>query len=429
MDLQLCVDYPLENQRFSGDIYLAGWVISADGSAYISVDIDNVIINTRINRIERAEVFSVYPDYKSTNPLPGFTAAISETQIPSGVQHILRVTANENDNHINKSIKIHAENIKSRQKLKTYFKWKHLLLKILSKGKFFLNKPVGSDIHSNIGFNRKQLIISKIKPDLQEGLEIGPLCSPIVTKKESNGHVWYVDHVSTEELKVKYQNEPSVSLEKIVDVDFVWGKNSLSELTNGNLYDYVIASHVIEHVPDMLGWLIEISEVLKDNGILSLVIPDKRYSFDYIRELSTPGMLLEAYLRHQRQPGPREIFDFLSSASTVDVASSWNETIDKSSLVHYYDLQYAFDIAKDSFNNGHYQDVHVNTFTPESFLNLLETFVKLNLFDFKVIDFYETLPYTLEFFISLERMPRNSNRKEFMLEQLESITESRKRFL
>ena len=98
-----------------------------------------------------------------------------------------------------------------------------------------------------------------------------------------------------------------------------------------------------------------------------------------------------------------------------------------SKLIPLHDLQSVFDRAKDSFNSENYYDAHVNTFTPESFLDLLETFAKLNLFDFKVVDFYDTLPYTLEFFISLQRMSRNSDRKEYTIEQLESLSKARKR--
>ena len=49
--------------------------------------------------------------------------------------------------------------------------------------------------------------------------------------------------------------------------------------------------------------------------------------------------------------------------------------------------------------------MHVNTFTPASFLDLLETTARLYLFDFVVADFYDTARGTLEFFVSLQRLP------------------------
>jgi hypothetical protein len=77
MDLQLCVDCPIENQIVSGDLYLAGWVISKEGSASIHLEIINKKTSTSVSKVERQDVLTYYPEYKSTNPLPGFTAVIS----------------------------------------------------------------------------------------------------------------------------------------------------------------------------------------------------------------------------------------------------------------------------------------------------------------------------------------------------------------
>ncbi|MCY7273284.1 MAG: class I SAM-dependent methyltransferase [Phormidesmis sp. CAN_BIN44] len=72
-----------------------------------------------------------------------------------------------------------------------------------------------------------------------------------------------------------------MNLSKIVDVDYVWGEKSLIDLLETEApLDYVIASHVIEHVPDFIGWLSEVRGILKPGGILSLAIPDKRQCLD-----------------------------------------------------------------------------------------------------------------------------------------------------
>ena len=55
------------------------------------------------------------------------------------------------------------------------------------------------------------------------GLEIGPLNKPLVKKEEleNNGEIFYLDHLSTEELQEKYKDEASVKTDEIVSVDFV----------------------------------------------------------------------------------------------------------------------------------------------------------------------------------------------------------------
>ncbi|WP_369012339.1 methyltransferase domain-containing protein, partial [Escherichia coli] len=71
----------------------------------------------------------------------------------------------------------------------------------------------------------------------------------------------------------------------IVDVTHVWtGSGSLAAIVGGaGLFDYAIASHVIEHVPNVLGWFRGIYEVLKPGAVFNLAVPDRRYTFDVVR--------------------------------------------------------------------------------------------------------------------------------------------------
>ena len=246
-----------------------------------------------------------------------------------------------------------------------------------------------------------------------------------MTKIESAGRIRYVDIANAETLRELNKYNQAIPLNEIVETDFILGEKNLPELVGDKLYDYVIASHVIEHVPDMLGWLIEIGEVLKDNGILSLAIPDKRYTFDYLRNLSTPGKLIEDYLVHRRRPGPGEVFDFAFNARKVDVIHAWEGTLDKTTLEHFIDLQGAFFLAKYSLEN--YKDVHINVLTPASFLDLIEIACHLELMDFTIVDFYDTAHNTVEFIVSMERIPRKENRKKSLSRQLASINRARER--
>ena len=82
------------------------------------------------------------------------------------------------------------------------------------------------------------------------GLEIGPNHNPVAPKREGfNVHI--LDHLSASDLKEKYK-EHGVNLDNIEDVDFVWKGEPLTALIGKNeCYDWIIASHVIEHVPDL----------------------------------------------------------------------------------------------------------------------------------------------------------------------------------
>jgi len=154
------------------------------------------------------------------------------------------------------------------------------------------------------------------------GIEIGPLCRPIVDKAESQ--VLYVDHADTESLRRKFASNPNVDVDKILDIDGVWGEQSLQDCLGDRAdFDYVIAFHVMEHVPDLVGWLNEIDQVLRPGGLLCLAIPDRRYTFDYNRRSSGLADVIEAFVRKNRRPTPVQIFDALSKAAMVDLDEAW----------------------------------------------------------------------------------------------------------
>lgn len=267
---------------------------------------------------------------------------------------------------------------------------------------------------------RIERLLAKIDPTTQSGLEIGALCRPAVSP--GTGPIRYADHMDTAGLRGKYANDPNVDIEKIVDVSVVWGAQTLLQAVGDERFDYVIASHVIEHVPDTVGWLREIAAVLKPGGVLSLAIPDKRYTFDALRELSTFASLVDAFLMGRRHPAFREVLDHFSSVvavpGQVSAQSIWRgevaaqdlppahpgliDSLGEDGLRHYFN----------TINEGLYMDVHVHVFTPESFVNLLARLAGVGLLEYRVAAYFPTELDDMEFFISLEKLPPNLSRTE-----------------
>ncbi len=123
------------------------------------------------------------------------------------------------------------------------------------------------------------------------------------------GPVEYAHHLSIEGLREKYGNDPNVDIGAVVDVTHMIGNRPLPEVTGAGRFHHVVASHVIEHAPNLIGWLEEIRLVLRPGGVLTLAIPDKRDTFDVMRRTSTLDAMVDAHLRGIRQPSPRQAFD------------------------------------------------------------------------------------------------------------------------
>lgn len=170
-------------------------------------------------------------------------------------------------------------------------------------------------------------------------------------------NVKYVDHASTEELRSKYAigHSANVELSKIRDVDIIWNKRLAAIAGAG--YAYCLASHVIEHVANPVGWLIEIAEVLKPGGRLNLAVPEKTRTFDHLRTPSTAAAMLEAYKRNLTRPSFAQIFDHIANVIPLGT-----QQLDQSGAA-----KEAFKAANRIEASGEYADAHCHVWTWESF--------------------------------------------------------------
>jgi hypothetical protein len=237
----------------------------------------------------------------------------------------------------------------------------------------------------------------------QRLLEIGPLDRPILQKTVYQ--VRYVDHASRAELQAKYQAEGHIGA--VTDVDVIWdGSGSLSEsLDDATPIDGVLASHVFEHIPDPVGWLANVGAVLRPGGIVGLIVPDKRFTFDHNRRLSEPADLVDAYLRRAVVPSFAQIYDFHTKAIPVDTEALWTCSADYTGIVRPGDLRReAYDDCIRLRDHGGYKDVHCHTFTPVSFVDIFEHLIELNLTDLAINGLIPTQPRSLEFVVRLSRL-------------------------
>jgi SAM-dependent methyltransferase len=206
-------------------------------------------------------------------------------------------------------------------------------------------------------------------------LEIGAGYAPIAPKA-AGWKTWTVDRVTREELQAMYASE-DVDVSRIEDVDVIWASGALHEAVPAELhasFDACIASHVIEHIPDLLGLFNSLELLLKPSGIISLVVPDKRFCFDFFRPLSSVGSLLEAHERQSSRHSPRTAFDDLAYSVFNQGRIAWGqEGVRACRLMHSLaEAEAAFERALVPDADS-YDDHHAWQFTPSSFaLALLE---------------------------------------------------------
>lgn len=243
----------------------------------------------------------------------------------------------------------------------------------------------------------------------QKGLEIGPSHSPVVPKREGY-HVETLDWLDQAGLRERYKND-HVDLDAIEPVDYVWKSGSYSRLIQkSDYYDYIIASHMIEHTTDFAGFLQDCSNLLHEEGILRLAVPDKRYCFDHYRyTTSLAEVLNNAYMPNDLQ-SVGNVAEYYMNVVSRKGQISWKKPVlpGWDFLMKRRGKDYRFLHDKQTAMDGmrrvcekQYIDIHHYVFTPASFALLIYDLRVLEVIDMKITHMWNTRRN--EFIVTLQK--------------------------
>lgn len=227
------------------------------------------------------------------------------------------------------------------------------------------------------------------------GLEIGPGLNPIAPKREGY-NVEILDFLPSHLLYEKYKISGPNQFE---DVDYIWNGEKYQELIGEKKFDWIIASHVLEHTPDLISFLRECRSILKDSGILCLIVPDKRYCFDTFREVTGIGKIIDNYFDKRKSPSLGSAIEQTLNSATKNGKIAWN-----SSTRGKPKLSNSMEKAVGRLNADHsdvsnLEDVHSWCFVPHSLRLLIEDLYHLELIPFRESAFASTVE--CEFLICL----------------------------
>jgi len=253
--------------------------------------------------------------------------------------------------------------------------------------------------------NSRNEKIFKLIDKSRFGLEIGPSYNPIAPRS-GGWNVEIADHLDAAALRKKYAAW-DVDGSSIEDVDYVIGKEGLFSAINEECrFDFIIASHAIEHVPDVCQFLIDCGRLLKPDGILSLVVPDKRFCFDILKPLSTTGHVLQAHIDHRSRHSPGTIFDAYALHAKNGEEIVWPGVNNPSDLKFAHSVSEAKTIMDDYMGHGHFVDVHAWQFSPASFELVISDLIEMRMIEFEIATSFGTSDY--EFYVSLRKSNKHS---------------------
>jgi hypothetical protein len=221
-------------------------------------------------------------------------------------------------------------------------------------------------------------------------IEIGPSYNPIAPKA-AGWNTTVVDHAPRAELISKYTAH-DVDLSRIEIVDYVWTSGALLDAIPQHLhgtFDALIASHVIEHTTDFIGFLDAAEALLSSGGTVILAVPDKRYCFDYFRPVTTTGQVLYAHESRRSRHTRRIIFDHFAYSVKNKAAGGFGGAWGQAPIGEL-EFFHTLDMAKSKFDESSenpsspYIDTHAWQFTPASFELIMFELARLGQTDWKI---------------------------------------------
>jgi SAM-dependent methyltransferase len=141
-----------------------------------------------------------------------------------------------------------------------------------------------------------------------EGIEIGPGHSPFPVP--AGVKVSYVDRWEPTENSSLFPELGDPQTFPKPDIPVNLDRDRLSAVPDES-QDFVIASHIIEHLANPLAMLMEIHRVLRPGGFLILLLPDRHRTFDRERAPTPLAHLVDEYRRDIREVDDAHIVDFI----------------------------------------------------------------------------------------------------------------------
>ena len=239
----------------------------------------------------------------------------------------------------------------------------------------------GKGMHiSRVAKARRGFICSNLPIETAVTIEFGALDNPTFLKSE--GDVFFADFFTQKESRDRHSAAASSNhtVDLIVQVDFVLRTQPVSRQTDRK-FDLVMANHVIEHLPDPIGWLEEVRSIVDAGSFLFLSVPDRRYTFDYFKGCSDAVDWIEWSEAGADKANKYQVLRHLYYHADHDGARAWRGEFPEDHL-HRIGLRDA--IRRAEILSREYSDVHCSVFTCDSFKRLFADLASAGLVDWTI---------------------------------------------
>jgi SAM-dependent methyltransferase len=227
-------------------------------------------------------------------------------------------------------------------------------------------------------------------------LEIGPAHNAILPKRDGF-RTKIVDYLDRDGLVEKYREFKQYDPDSIEEVDYVIAVGTSIPDAVDERFDLVLASHVLEHTVSVIDFINDCVALLAPGGVVSLIVPDKRYCFDRFRERSSIGRVIDAADQPRRTHSVGTLAEFSLNAVRHRGVTSW-----PAGHQGQYTFVHNLDEVRRNIERARgtdYIDVHDWVFSPNHLRLMIEDLHTLGLITVREAAFQDTIGH--EFFLNL----------------------------
>ena len=235
------------------------------------------------------------------------------------------------------------------------------------------DKIIGKDYIDSKNSSKKRLtrksFYSYLKP-CESILEIGCFDRPSVEFLNKNRKIDYADFLSKDELIKRAKNHKGRNPNNVPNIKYVLSEG-LEQIDE--VYDAVVSSSCLEHVPDLISHLNQVIRITNGRGAYLFSVPDKRLTFDHFNRETTIIDVLTAHLEKRKRPSLVSVLEhYCFTSQEWFLGEKPFETYKKKSL-NMQKINKIFE----RYQSSEYIDVHCWNFTPKSMKNIISLLVEL----------------------------------------------------
>lgn len=225
-------------------------------------------------------------------------------------------------------------------------------------------------------------------------LEISPFTAPLVPGAKT------CDVFSTDQLR-KRAAELGLNPNDVTNVDFVLSIE-LGLRSIPRKFANVVSSHVVEHVPDLIGHFDEVSSLLNIGGRYFVLLPDYRFCFDHFIEPTNLTEIMAARLEKRTRHTATSFLEQRTLTTHNDSLRHWNG--DFGTYSAGFDSRIQAAISEWNSLSADYLDLHAWQFDPQTFTELISACLVAFNIPLEIEAVYDTRFGSNEFWVVLNRV-------------------------